>query len=312
MKKKKWLLLAPLLVSFGANVCLADTHNDYLAGTYDGYEDVVQKPIYSLINEFDRLSVQMLPVIEEKIRQISPAVVISAKNDSNEVKLVKYNNYLAQKVLDDYTNSFKNYLTEKEKETGRKLEWTFDKDADGNAIEYYWLDRGDLDTDKCKVTYTPKDRSDAEIEKYRRDQREHTCLYPDGFEEYKIKRSPYSLELIIDDQSSNIRLVYRIKSYRRTNIDDPQDVNAVIRLSAFTDQYNYDEWHRYRNQIQQDLKDGLCNIVLAYDSSGPKKVETDANTIPMCKTEIKSDQMIPKIEFEGIQKTYRFNYRSTL
>lgn len=311
MKKKKWLLLAPLLVSFGANVCLADTYDDYLAGTYDGYEDVVQKPIYSLVNDFDRLSVQLLPVIEKRIKQISPDVVISAKDDSNEVKLVKYNNYLAQKVLSDYAKIFENYLTEKGKETGRKLHL-----RTSGKKNYFWLDRGDLDTDKCKVTYTPKDYSDAEIEKYRRDEKEHTCFYPHDFEGYSVEvnynDTLSSLKVNIDDRANNTHEVYNI------SLSKSDKLNGLSHISVrlFTHIYDYNEYYKYLNQIRQDLKDGLDNPVLEYpgddkyDERLTQQETVDVWTKPL--SEIKSSQMIPqKHEIEGIIISRYYKYNQT-
>lgn len=286
--------------------------NFCFGGLYDGYEDVVQDPVFAPIMEYDKLSwSHMLPVVEEYMQKHNPEFAESVQDLPDDQKIVKYNNYLAEKVFNDYENLFLWNMQEKSKQTGREIKYkTFINEKTGAKELTRWLDRGKFDTDECKVTYHPKDYSKAELEKYKRDQREHRCLYPDGFEEFKMRvfHGIFStLDVEMDDKQAGINYNYHISL--RNNLYEDADIGQSVDLDAYTNEKDYLENHAWRNQIQQDLKDGYANPVLRCTGAKCKELEklTQGETVSFWNRKVKSDDMVPKkTKIKGINISRSF------
>ena len=202
----------------------------------DEYDDVMQDSTFKYLAEYDKWVEHSLPVIEARIRQIDSVLVESTKNDTKEQKIVKYNNRLVQKVFDDYKNDFLADIEKKSKETGRKVKK--EKSAFFDNGTRIWLDEGIMDTDQCK---------------------EHVCFYPDGFEEYDIdidddRENPYMI-VSIDDRLRNRNENYEIDITNESDASKSGDMYHHSMLQVYKLVYDYNDNHRYRNQLQKAIRD---------------------------------------------------------
>ena len=211
----------------------------------DEYDDVMQDSLFANLQEFKRIMSHSLPVIEQRVRQTNPTLVESAKNDTKEQKIVKYNNYLAQKTFDEYKKFFLWDIKQVGKDKGREvIEPSYNRKGEQ---EYYWLDAGIMDTEQCNGgTYVAKNNSKKEVEKQLRDEREHTCLYPDGFEEYHVTFQDYgnisSLDVNMDDKAMGVHVYYHVSLLDKgSNPDNPNNILNAIMFSVSEDVYNYQE-----------------------------------------------------------------------
>ena len=279
----------------------------------DKYDEVVNDPLFKNLQDYESIVEHSFPVIEARMMQIDPALAESVKNDTKEQKIVKYNNRLAQKVFDDYKKRFLSDLEQKSKQTARKIKE--EKNPFSDAGTHMFLDRGILDTVQCNGgTYTAKNDSEKEIEKARRDTMEHTCLYPDGFEEYEVyfadDESMPGLYVEIDDKSKNVTEVYFVDLYRTVNADNPNDVGYHLMLDVSNMIYNYNEVHVFRNAIQQDIKDGYMNEVI--ECQGKECDDTsfvDTETMPLFREGAKSPDMpipSPYVTSMGIDRSFSY------
>ena len=245
-------------------------------------QDNVDDSVFNGIYDFETFFSSELQIIEERVRQDNPELVESMKDADNDIKLIKYNNWYAQKVFDQYRNLFLWKLDEDSKKTGRSIKSRFIADAVVDYQYEYWLDRGKLDTKKCNGgTYQPKDTSEQEINKLLVDERKHTCFYPDGFEEHAVfikdegdmnnirSDTIYkSLSIIDDYKEDGKRIEIDINlngswDWDRTNQLD--DTHGLLSFSVAYDIYDYDEYHNYRNQEQQDIKNGMWSYLTKED-----------------------------------------------
>lgn len=239
----------------------------------DGFEDVAKDPAFAYLQEYKRIINQQLPIIEERMKNINPELVESVKNESDETKIIKYNNYLAEKTFDIYKESFLNDMEQQGKKTGREI-----KTADySNGNLYKWLDAGKMDQEKCNGgTYIPKRNSRYEINKMLRDQRKHTCLYPNGFKEYSIEiddsadntknslSREKSMVVCEDLPDEGIRIEYSVFLQQDSNIEDKKTYYSSEQSIIFSVDYtiyDYIEYHKWRNQDRQDIKDGMLEYI---------------------------------------------------
>ena len=243
----------------------------------DKYDAVKQDSTFGYLQEYSEIMKQQLPIIEERMKQIDPDLVESYKDYTDVQKVVKYNNYLAEKTFNDYKDFFMWLMEQKSAESGRAIK---NEIYENGREVYYWLDEGIMDSEQCNghKLYKNKNNGRYEVNKMLRDERKHTCLYPDGFEEYKITTqdfgSPY-LSVSIDDHLTNIRAEYEVSLTIESDSDDPNNISNSVFLDVFKSVYNYQEWHQWRNQLNQDIKDGMYQYV-------PKKKQ-DCNPAFGCK-----------------------------
>ncbi len=114
-------------------------------------------------------------VLIEKVRAINPNIIenLEALDLSEDGKISVLRSYLAHESFNYYKNKFLSDLKERAQETAREIksdDWqTVDKNFEITE-NTYWLDRGELDTKKC--------RSDEGF---------MVCQYPDGFEEFSVR-----------------------------------------------------------------------------------------------------------------------------
>ena len=104
----------------------------------------------------------------EKFRKLYPNIAekIEKKANSDDAKISMMRSYLAHETFEYYKTKFISDLKQRSKETGRKIETETLKNTDTYYRKNYHLNRGELDTDKC--------RKDGYV----------ICDYPNGFEEY--------------------------------------------------------------------------------------------------------------------------------
>lgn len=289
-------------------VCLGSEYDDK-------YNKLKNDSTFSPLMAYEELVKHSLPVIEERVRNIDSELVESAKNDTDEQKIVKYNNRLAQKVFDDYKKRFLSDLEQKSKQTARKIKEEKNPFSDNGT--HTWLDRGMLDTEQCNGgTYTAKNDSEKEIEKARRDTMGHTCLYPDGFETYEMyfadDESMPGLYVEMDDKSKNVTEVYFVDLYRTVNADNPNDVGYHLMLDVSNLTYNYTENHIFRNAIQQDIKDGYMNEPIQCQGQKCDELEktTVDETIDIFREGAKSQDIpipSPYVTSMGIDRSFSYN-----
>ena len=237
-----------VLSIFVPYLCYGDAYDDT-------YNELAKDSTFSPLIKYEEFIKHSLPIIEARMMQVDSELVKSSKNDTKEQKIVKYNNRLAQKVFDDYKNYFFEDIKKKSKETGRKIQ------PDGEikpGAKHVWLDRGILDTEQCNSgTYIPKDGSEIEIEKVLRDTMEHTCLYPDGFETYDIEVKDGVLHVDKDDKIKGVHTKYHIAMSNLLDLDYSKDIGSFVSIDIDKNVFDYNEYHKYRNTSQQEIKNGL-------------------------------------------------------
>jgi len=144
-------------------------------------------------------------------------------------------------------------------EQGRSLNSKVYTDNDGVKHEIFWADEGIMDTPQCKSTFVPKNNSRRQQRKKRYDIIEHTCLYPEGFEEnrieYKYAPNRVSMTVFWDDKQINERDVLEIAVVT----DSETGFNS---LHYWIETFNYTEYYEWLNKRQQDIKNGLPPIAI--------------------------------------------------
>lgn len=304
MRIKRWLFF--VLMIFVPCFCYSDEYDKV-------YNELKNDSTFSPLIKYTEFIEHSFPIIEARMMQIDSELVESTKNDTKEQKIVKYNNRLAQKVFDDYKNYFFEDIKKKSKETGRKIQ------PDGEikpGARHVWLDRGIFETEQCQgATYMAKDGSESEMNKQLHSRMERTCLYPDGFEEYDIKVKGDSLlpglSVKIDDTSKGTNTLYNISMYKLVDVDNPKSVSGAIYYSVEENVFDYNENHRYRNQIQQEIKDGLWG-------AGPRRCHGDeceqlkglvqGPTREIYKGHLKHEEMQPKALYKSISGSRSINF----
>lgn len=261
------------------------------------YNKLKNDSTFSPLMEYKELVKHSLPVIEERVRNIDSKLVDSAKNDTDEQKIVKYNNRLAQKVFDDYKNYFFEDIKIKAKERGLgEPKEARDVNQDNELLT--WLDRGELDTEKCNSGRIVKNESDI-------------CLYPDGFEEYKIQfindLTLPSLHVERDDKSKNITEIYDIDMLKQS--DDKSNYTIMIDVRKHV--CNYQEYFQYRNQIKREEQDGT--MTYWEDCSGKECDELEKTwqeeVVDIYAKKPKSEDMQPRCRYVkmGLDKYSSFD-----
>lgn len=208
-------------------------------------------------------------VLIEKVRAVNPNIIekLEALGLPDERKMSLLRSYLAYESFNYYKNKFLSDLKKRSQETGREIKsddwWTEDKNFDISE-NTYWLDRGELDTEKC--------RSDDGFT---------LCQYPDGFEEFNVRihetvsvnmaddtYSTQELVLTKDVPSEDYSLRCSIVLDIQTNegYADAADVEfvenmymAYLHVSCSTKKYS--EYHAWRNQEVLDVVAGKYDVV---------------------------------------------------
>ena len=87
----------------------------------DKHDGVEQDSSFKYLQEYREIIRQQLPIIEERMKQIDPDLVESYKDYTDVQKVVKYNNYLAEKTFNDYKDFFMWLMEQKSTESGREI-----------------------------------------------------------------------------------------------------------------------------------------------------------------------------------------------
>jgi len=209
-----------------------------------------------------------LQIIEEKIKELNPRLVSESANDDDALKIVKYNNYLAEYIFDEYLGYVVWALREKSNASGRAIK--SEQRFINGAHEYtYWLDRGIMDSEECNGGrngyYHAKEDTCAEIEKSIEWERSHLCLYPDKFEENRIEiledRNGYSSFMIVEESfKDDIRRDLYFSLDRKTE-ETFGDENVVISLHGSYHMWPWTKSQEERNFVVQDIKDGMLECL---------------------------------------------------
>jgi len=240
----------------------------------------IEQNVFAGVHDLAEFVNQELQIVEEKMKEFNPRLVESVANDSDVVKIIKYNNWMAEHIFEEYRDFFLWDLRQQSEKTGREIKYEFNPDPRSSFQQRYWLDRGIMETDQCNghSSYTPKGVDCIEWNKVNQSEREHTCLYPDGFEEYEIwiNETSYTLSdenndylmnsgckgcdvvkhflVAQDNAKENIRTKYSVSLSGNSSVDE----NAMTRFSlyVFETEIDYDRYHDWRNREQQDIIDG--------------------------------------------------------
>lgn len=272
----------------------------------DKYEDVQSWPIFAGVNELSQFIKQELDVIESRMRELNPQLVEQAANDTDAQKIIKYNNWMAENIFNEYRDFFLWDLEQKSKNSKRIIKI---QDDYGGQELFYWLDAGMLDTDECNSTAWPdKNDNRRQAEKKLKHNRDHTCLYPDGFEEYGITYQNFGLPTLTiskDMKDLGIHVHYQIGLSLQSETDDPTHLGGAWAFSLSEIVEDYTEHHQWRNQQQQDIRDGMFSYI-------PKnRRECNGVFCPIVEVKDmekwKSNQM-PSYSIKGINVSASINY----
>lgn len=239
----------------------------------------IEQNFFSGVSDLKTFVAHELPIMEEKMRELNPSLVEAVANDSDMVKIIKYNNWMAEHIFEEYRDYFLWNLRQKSEQTGREIKSRYCPTC--SYPTEYWLDKGIMETDQCNghSDYIPKGGGCIEWNKISQSEREHTCLYPDGFEEYRIwidetqtlsdKNNGYlmnsgcrgcdvvkKLSVAQDNARDNIRVEYSVSLNGNSSVDNDTNTMTKFSLYVFETEIDYDRYHDWRNREQQDIIDG--------------------------------------------------------
>lgn len=241
---------------------------------------VTEDSVFAGLHELEAFVSQELEIIEEKMKELNPRLVESAANDSDMVKIIKYNNWMAEYIFDEYRDFFVWDLRQQSEKTGRKIRSSFDPDPSIDYSARYWLDNGIMETEQCNGgQYRMKGDTCFEWHELFQDEREHTCLYPDGFEEYTVNinemdslsdsnNSYWSkarcegcdvvkkIAVFQDNAHDNVRRKYDVKLTGSSEIGGKGDQMTRLHLWVSETIIDYSKYQDWRNRTQQDIIDG--------------------------------------------------------
>ena len=208
-------------------------------------------------------------VLIEKVRAINPNIIenLEALDLSEDGKISVLRSYLAHESFNYYKNKFLSDLKERAQETAREIksdDWqTVDKNFEITE-NTYWLDRGELDTKKC--------RSDEGF---------MVCQYPDGFEEFSVRiretvsvnmaDTTYSTQELVltkdvpsEDYSLRCSITLNIKKNEAysgaADVEHTENMYTAY-LHVFCSTKKYSEYHAWRNQEVSDVVAGKYDVV---------------------------------------------------
>jgi len=177
--------------------------------------------------------------------------------------------------------------------------------SDGNVRHTVkWWDEDVMDRPECTGPEILQTDSKHERKRKAREIREHTCLYPRGFQEYKIHwewgPDEEVMTVFYDDPSRNIHQVSRYSMLKNTD-------TGFYKFDHWTAVYNYNEYYAWLNQKQQDIKDGMYPVTI----DPAMLCDSDAQCLEMIKQDnpdatdlekYRSMQRFPrKIQFYKVQ-----------
>lgn len=207
----------------------------------------------------------------DKVRNFNPEYAaqieqIATTDETKTAALRMLRNWLAHQVFEKYEKLFMADLESRSAATGRAIK--SNKSASTNhTLESYWLDRGELDSKRC--------RTDGMI----------SCQYPDGFEDWMInsqnyynsqenhqdngyanhlydsKQTVFKKDMPAKDYTLSCSLMLHNQTHNSKTLNISYNLlqEGHIILSASCQTEKYTDNHAYRNKMAQDAKEGRYN-----------------------------------------------------
>ncbi len=218
------------------------------------------------------ISEQDVETVENFLRQRDPQLVASMQGENIQIKWVMYKNRIIDIAFNEYEQAFVARLKEKSAQTGRQLKRrAIRQDGQCTMITTYWLDNGELDSDKCQI---PKGMSLKDSLEW---ERKHACFYPDGYEEHSIIiqkslcRDKFTagdhvdyIWATDDYKEQNLRIDFQISmngdnASENINVLKKTSIDHVSRLKLDLAQWTneYDRYYNWRNLEIEDIRAGM-------------------------------------------------------
>ena len=180
-------------------------------------------------------------------------------------KIILYNNLMVEILFAEYKSFFLWRLEQKSKETGRQIKQKEFINEKGLSERFFWLDRGVMDSEECNGgIYKAKNRNRRQLKKELADERNHTCLYPNGFEEYEISiqqhGDTHKIRVSEDNKSESKHFDWDI-DVGYTDHGDKSFGDNIRYMNIYEIIYDYDEYYKEQNLYNQDAKDGMWEPV---------------------------------------------------
>lgn len=180
-------------------------------------------------------------IVESKMKEIAPDVVVSAADKPETQRAQIYHNYLAQQAAQQTLIAVIQEMHTASRDTGRAIK-TYDSNGNivtanqiaPNTSGTYWLDRGALDTPKCRIGdgyYNPK------------------CPYPSDFREKMITLQVYpSGDIYINmeedtEQDGKLQHVATQMNYTPNHAQNILDTYKIM--------YDYSDFYRMQSEFNE-------------------------------------------------------------
>ena len=198
----------------------------------------------------------------EKVRKVNPeyAFQIQQIADTDATKYEAVNMlrvWLMDSVYDRYKNMFMDELKSRSQETGRQIKNREFVSQDNIFNEYiHWLDRGNIDTAKCR-------KDGWQI-----------CYWPNGFEDYEVSIRENLVSSAISGIKDDYKTVGFVKDLKDSNERIDCEISVGKRyaekgyylgencgLDVMCQTYKYEEYHKWRNNLVADVIAGGYDVV---------------------------------------------------
>lgn len=158
--------------------------------------------------------------------------------------------HLTEEKMQTYLADFIGRMDKMATSTGRKVMHESYDYGNGSVMQEWWLERGELDDEKCQWDFDKR----------------QACFYPEGFIEFRIEffesdTSSYNDEVItmqsirvqIDSPQENVTNIIDVSL--SASYSDANNNSAIFDVSG--NEYKYDEYYKWKNQVAQDIHDGM-------------------------------------------------------
>lgn len=183
-------------------------------------------------------------VIEEKLKKISPALVVSVANLPEMDRLVQYKAYLVRRNFELFKSKYITEFVIMAAVKGRKIktyenhrvvdvdpvifeDYVFSDIPDGS----YFLDNGEFDSKKCK-------KKNKKLGWYQ------ACEFPEGYETVRLDIYANSVRFMHDDAQSNVTTIVTLHMS-----DTVDETNGEIKLMHYISKWDYREWLADQNRF---------------------------------------------------------------
>lgn len=154
---------------------------------------------------------------------------------------------VSQDILFSYYDELHTRMTEIGRATNRTVKHETDTDEYDGISEKLWLDRGDLDLEKCNWDFAAR----------------RACDYPDGFENFSVDL--YDSNPYMSKEQTTIVMNVQIDSPNENKVNsisidfNAYDSDRTMGVSVIVSgtEYKYDEFYNWQNQTAQDIRDGM-------------------------------------------------------